>query len=131
MPEPEAPKPVAVTPDPKIEGILEELPMVEVSDCYTFWESLAWHFKSRRSRLVLGGLLAIILVQTKPFGISEVQANKLAEYVMYLIGLLVTILTGEKFIPAPKEVPNPENDQLLKKLDEALAKLEEKENGQQ
>ena len=98
-------------------------PAAEASEFYTFWESLAWHFRSRRSRLVMGGLIAIVLVQTKPFGISEDQANKLAEYIMYLIGLFVTILTGEKFVPAPKE-PSPENDELLKRLDEALTKLE-------
>jgi hypothetical protein len=101
------------------------------SDFYTFWESLAWHFKSRRSRLILGGLLAIILVQTRPWGITEDQANKMAEYIMYLVGALVAALTGERFVPNGRAVPNPENDELLKRLDEALAKLEEKENGQQ
>lgn len=117
MPEPEAPKPVVRE--------IVELPMVEVSDFYTFWESLAWHFKSRRSRLVMGGLLAIILVQAKPFGISEDQANKLAEYIMYLVGIMVAALTGDRFIPNGNgNAAKTENDELLKRLDEALAKLE-------
>lgn len=106
-----------------------EAPKAEVSEFYTFWESLAWHFKSRRSRLVLGGLLAIVLVQTKPFGISEDQANKLAEYIMYLVGIMVAALTGDRFIPNGNgNNMKIENDELLKRLDEALSKLE-KENG--
>lgn len=83
---------------------------------YTPWESVVWHFKSRKSRLAMAAVITIILtncswLQTK-LGINQKDAPTIAMAIVVCLGILIGAITGEKIMtnghngkaPDPKKI---------------------------
>ena len=109
---------------------------------YSAWESILWHFQSRRSRAALVALLACVILNHPKlrefFGVDEKTAATFANQLIILAGIVIAALTGEKFVPNGngngKPAPASVDDAVLEaagekikdKLDEAIEKKVDK-----
>ena len=63
---------------------------------FTLLESVAWHLKSRRARLLLGNLIVLLLVQWDALGLSQAEALAYGAYATAAFCTLIAALTGDK-----------------------------------
>lgn len=121
---------------------------------HSAWESVVWHFRSRKSRLAMAAVIALILTNSKwiqemikldPAGIPA-----LAQNIVIVLGILVAAMSGEKIMmngngngkaPDPKEgvtmsvesvvemkLKEKLHEELEKGLDKLTDKIKEKIN---
>jgi hypothetical protein len=69
---------------------------------YTFWESFAWHWKSRKFRSAFAALLTILLVKctwVQTFlGIKPEDSTTIVQVIVLVLGMVLATITGEKYI---------------------------------
>ena len=59
-------------------------------------DSLWWHLKSRRARLLLANLIALVFIQSGWLNLTDVQALSLGAYVTAGFIALIAAITGDK-----------------------------------
>lgn len=99
------------------------------------WESILWHFQSRRSRAALVAIIGCVILNHPKlrefFGVDEKTAATFANQLIILAGIVIAALTGEKFVPNGNGKVDPEKvtstvlgkvkDEITDKLNEELS----------
>lgn len=80
--------------DPSL--LMKEEVKVPAVKKHTFMESLAWHLRSRRARLLLANLFVLVMVNVDAFKLTPDQAMLYGAYATAGFCTLIAALTGDK-----------------------------------
>jgi len=121
---------------------------------YSPWESVIWHFRSRKSRLAMAAVIAIILANSKwvqsKLSLDPSTIPALSQNIVICLGIIIAAVSGEKIMmngngngktPDPKEgvtlsvesvvdlkLKEKLHEELEKGLDKLTDKIKEKLN---